>query len=75
MEDLKNRLKLLETDLKKLENRLKKGLATGTRKDWEHILHQTRKIEELAISQLTILRLQDKKTTWQMEKRHEENKF
>ncbi len=63
MEDLKNRLKLLESDLKKLENRLKKGLATGTRKDWEHILHQTRKIEELAISQLTILRLQDKKTT------------
>ena len=63
MEDLKNRIKLLEIDLKKLENRLKKGLATGTRKDWEHILHQTRKIEELAISQLTILRLQDKKTT------------
>ena len=63
MEDLKNRLKLLENDLKKLENRLKKGLVTGTIKDWEHILHQTRKIEELAISQLAILRLQDKKTT------------
>jgi hypothetical protein len=63
MEDLKNRIKLLEIDLKKLENRLKKGIATGTKKDWEHILHQTRKIEELAISQLTILRLQDKKTT------------
>ncbi len=63
MEDLKNRLKLLEVDLKKLENRLKKGIATGAKKDWEHILHQTRKIEELAISQLTILRLQDKKTT------------
>jgi hypothetical protein len=64
MEDLKNRLKLLEIDLKKLENRLKKGIATGTKKDWEHILHQTRKIEELAISQLTILRYQNKKTTW-----------
>lgn len=63
MEDLKNRLKLLEVDLKKLENRLKKGIATGTKKDWEHILHQTRKIEELAISQLTILRYQNKKTT------------
>lgn len=63
MEDLKNRLKLLENDLKKLENRLKKGIATGTRKDWEHILHQTRKIEELAVSQLTILRLQDNKNT------------
>jgi len=61
MEDLKNRLKLLENDLKKLENRLKNGIATGTRQDWEHILHQTRKIEELAISQLAILRLQDKK--------------
>ncbi len=63
MEDIKNRLKLLETDLKKLENRLKKGLVTGTKKDWEHILHQTRKIEELAISQIAILKLQDKKTT------------
>ncbi len=63
MEDIKNRLKLLETDLKQLENRLKKGLATGTKKDWEHILHQTRKIEELAISQIAILKLQDKKTS------------
>jgi len=63
MEDLKNRLKLLENDLKKLETRLKNGIATGTKQDWEHILHQTRKIEELAISQLAILRLQDKKTT------------
>jgi len=63
MEDLKNRLKLLEADLSKLEGRLKKGFATGTKKDWEHILHQTRKIEELAISQIAILRLQDNKTT------------
>jgi len=63
MEDIKNRLKLLETDLKKLEDRLKKGFATGTKKDWEHILHQTRKIEELSISQITILKLQDKKNT------------
>ena len=63
MENLKSRLKLLETDLKKLEDRLKKGFATGTKKDWEHILHQTRKIEELSISQITILKLQDKKTT------------
>ena len=63
MENLKSRLKLLETDLKKLESRLKKGFATGTNKDWEHILHQTRKIEELAISQIAILKLQDKKTT------------
>ena len=63
MEDLKNRLKLLETDLKKLENRLKKGVATGTKEDWKHILHQTRKIEELAISQIAIMRLQDNKTT------------
>ncbi len=63
MEDIKNRLKLLETDLKKLESRLKKGFATGTKKDWEHILHQTRKIEELAISQIAILKLQNRKTT------------
>ncbi len=63
MEDLKNRLKLLENDLKKQENRLKKCIATGTKKDWEHILHQTRKNEELSISQLTILKLQNKKTT------------
>ncbi|ODS32802.1 MAG: hypothetical protein SCARUB_02059 [Candidatus Scalindua rubra] len=62
MEDLKNRLKLLELDLKKLDKRLKKGFATGTKKDWENILHQTRKIEELAISQLTILRHRNNKT-------------
>ena len=62
MDDIKNRLKLLETDLKKLESRLKKGFATGKKKDWEHILHQTRKIEELAISQMVILKLQDEKT-------------
>jgi hypothetical protein len=61
MEDLKNRLKLLELDLKKLDKRLKKGIPTGEKKDWEHILHQTRKIEELAISQLAILRHCDKK--------------
>ncbi|HJO55904.1 MAG TPA: hypothetical protein QF423_04465 [Candidatus Scalindua sp.] len=61
MEDIKSRLKLLESDLKKLESRLKKGFATGTKKDWEHILHQTRKIEELSISQIAILKLQDKK--------------
>lgn len=61
MEDLKNRLKLLELDLKKLDRRLRKGYITGTKKDWEHILHQTRKIEELAISQLAILRHLDKK--------------
>ncbi len=63
MEDLKNRLKLLELDLKKLDKRLKKGFTIGTKKDWEHILHQTRKIEELAITQLAILRYQDKKST------------
>ncbi len=61
MEDLKSRLKLLELDLKKLDKRLKKGTTTGEKKDWEHILHQTRKIEELAISQLAILRHCDKK--------------
>jgi len=44
-------------------NPLKKGFATGTKKDWEHILHQTRKIEELAISQMVILKLQDEKTS------------
>ncbi len=60
MEDFKNRLKLLELDLKKLDKRLKSGVATGEKKDWEHILHQTRKIEELAISQLAILRYCDK---------------
>ncbi len=63
MEDLKNRLKLLELDLKKLDKRLRHGHITGTKKDWEHILHQTRKIEELAISQLAILRHLDKKVT------------
>jgi hypothetical protein len=54
---------LLELDLKKLDDRLKKEDVTGTKKDWEHILHQTRKIEELAISQLAILRYRNKEDT------------
>lgn len=60
MEDLKSRLKLLQLDLKKLDDRLKEGRTTGTKKDWEHVLLQTRKIEELAISQLAFLRQKSK---------------
>jgi len=56
MEDLINRLKLLELDLQKLDSRLRKGATIGTKKEWEHILHQTRKIEEFAIIQLAILK-------------------
>ncbi len=56
MEDIKNRLKLLELDLQKLDERLKRGQTVGTKKEWEHLLHQSRKVEELAITQLAILR-------------------
>jgi hypothetical protein len=56
MEDIKNRLKLLELDLQKLDSRLKGGQTVGTKKEWEHILHQSRKVEELAITQLAVLR-------------------
>ena len=56
MEDLINRLKLLELDLQKLDSSLRKGTTIGTKKEWEHILHQTRKIEEFAITQLAILK-------------------
>ncbi len=56
MEDIKNRLKLLEQDLQKLDARLRKSPSVGTKKDWENILHQSRKVEELAITQLTILK-------------------
>ncbi|GJQ58002.1 MAG: hypothetical protein D8M57_01255 [Candidatus Scalindua sp. AMX11] len=56
MEEIKNRLKLLELDLQKLDARLKKGQTVGTKKEWELILHQSRKVEELAITQLAILR-------------------
>ncbi|MDR4504620.1 MAG: hypothetical protein MRK01_07495 [Candidatus Scalindua sp.] len=55
MEEIKNRLKLLELDLQKLDARLKRGQTVGTKKEWEQILHQSRKVEELAITQLAIL--------------------
>ena len=54
MKDLKNRLDLLEMDLKKLEKKIKKEGSYGTDEDWHHVLQRVRKIEEFAIAQLAI---------------------
>ncbi|OHB97005.1 MAG: hypothetical protein A2W74_05135 [Planctomycetes bacterium RIFCSPLOWO2_12_38_17] len=54
MKDLKNRLDLLETDLKKLEKKAREEGPCGTEKEWHHILQRVRKIEEFAITQLAI---------------------
>lgn len=54
MKDLKNRLDLLEMDLKKLTKKIKDGGPCGTEEDWHHVLQRVRKIEEFAISQLAI---------------------
>ncbi len=54
MEDLKSRLDLLETDLKKLEKKIKKEGTYGTAEEWHHVLHRVRKIEEFAIAQLAV---------------------
>lgn len=54
MKDLKNRLDLLEMDLKKLEKKIKKEGPYGSEEDWHHVLQRVRKIEEFAIAQLAI---------------------
>ncbi|MCR4321365.1 MAG: hypothetical protein NUV74_13640 [Candidatus Brocadiaceae bacterium] len=54
MKELKNRLDLLEMDLKKLEKKIKKDGPYGTKEDWHHVLQRVRKIEEFAIVQLAI---------------------
>ncbi|MDR4507138.1 MAG: hypothetical protein MRJ65_02680 [Candidatus Brocadiaceae bacterium] len=58
MENLKNRLDLLEMDLKKLEKILKEGNTYGTEEEWHHVLQKARKIEEFAIAQLTLQKYQ-----------------
>ena len=54
MKGLKNRLDLLEMDLKKLEKKVRKEGLCGTEEEWHHILQRVRKIEEFAITQLAI---------------------
>ena len=54
VKELKNRLDLLEMDLKQLEKKIKKEGPYGTEEDWHHVLQRVRKIEEFAIAQLAI---------------------
>jgi hypothetical protein len=54
VKDLKNRLDLLEMDLKKLTKKIKEEGPCGTEEDWHHVLQRARKIEEFAIAQLAI---------------------
>jgi hypothetical protein len=54
VKDLKNRLDLLELDLKKLEKKFKEEGPYGTLEEWHHVLQRVRKIEEFAIAQLAV---------------------
>lgn len=63
MKELKNRLDLLEMDLKKLEKKIKKEGPCGTDEDWHHVLQRVRKIEELAIAQLAIKKYLEERTS------------
>ena len=63
MKDLKNRLDLLEMDLKKLEKKIKKEGPYGTDEDWHHVLQKVRKIEEFAIAQLAIKKYLEERTS------------
>lgn len=63
MKDLKNRLDLLEMDLKKLEKKIRKEGPYGTDEDWHHVLQRVRKIEEFAIAQLAIKRYLEERTS------------
>lgn len=57
MKDLKNRIDLLEFDLKKLEKKIREEEGTlGTEEDWHHVLQRVRKIEEFAIAQLAVMK-------------------
>jgi hypothetical protein len=61
MKEIKNRLELLELDLKNLEKTLKnEGGPYGTTEDWLHVLHKSRKIEEFAITQMALLKYMEK---------------
>ena len=63
MKDLKNRLDLLEMDLKKLAKKIKKEGPYGTDEDWHHVLQRVRKIEEFAIAQLAIKKYLEERTS------------
>ena len=63
MKELKNRLDLLEMDLKKLEKKIKKEGPYGTDEDWHHVLQRVRKIEEFAIAQLAIKKYLEERTS------------
>lgn len=60
MKEIKNRLELLELDLKNLEKTLKNEGSYGTTEDWLHVLHKSRKIEEFAITQLALLKYRER---------------
>ena len=63
MKDLKNRLDLLEMDLKKnWKKKMKKEGPYGTEEDWHHVLQRVRKIEEFAIAQLAIKKYLEERT-------------
>ena len=61
MKDLKNRLDLLEMDLKNLEKMMRYDATCGTEDEWHHVLQKARKIEEFAVAQLTLLKYQKNK--------------
>ena len=62
MKELKNRLDLLEMDLKKLAKKIEEG-TYGTDEDWHHVLQRVRKIEEFAIAQLAIKKYLEERTS------------
>jgi hypothetical protein len=61
VKDLKNRLYLLEMDLKKLEKKAREEGPCGTEEEWHHVLQRVRKIEEFAITQLAIKKYLEQK--------------
>jgi pyruvate-formate lyase-activating enzyme len=63
VKDLKNRLDLLELDLKKLEKKLREEGSCGTAEEWHHVLQKARKIEEFAITQLAVKKFAEDQTS------------
>lgn len=53
--DLSTRLKLLQSDLKKLENQVENTMI-GTYDEWKEVLKMARHLEALAITRMSVIK-------------------
>jgi hypothetical protein len=56
IENLKTRLNLLKNDVQKLKEQTEKNIMSGSYDEWKEILKAARKLENLAITRMTIIK-------------------